>query len=88
MPERPPLGNARASPARRGTGECTPTRRALSSAPSANEDDEIFPDPMSEAIAEGWRSSAVKAFQRQLVAEQELSSDPKQYTYRFKETER
>jgi NAD(P)-dependent dehydrogenase (short-subunit alcohol dehydrogenase family) len=32
------------------------------------EDEEIFPDPMSEAIAEGWRSSAVKALQRQFAA--------------------
>jgi NAD(P)-dependent dehydrogenase (short-subunit alcohol dehydrogenase family) len=33
-----------------------------------NEDEEIFPDPMSRAIAEGWRSSAVKALQRQFAA--------------------
>jgi short-subunit dehydrogenase len=32
------------------------------------EDEEIFPDPMSEAVAEGWRSSAVKALQRQFAA--------------------
>lgn len=32
------------------------------------EDEEIFPDPMSEAIAEGWRGSAVKALQRQFAA--------------------
>jgi NAD(P)-dependent dehydrogenase (short-subunit alcohol dehydrogenase family) len=32
------------------------------------EDEEIFPDPMSAAIAEGWRSSAVKALQRQFAA--------------------
>jgi NAD(P)-dependent dehydrogenase (short-subunit alcohol dehydrogenase family) len=31
-------------------------------------DEEIFPDPMSEAIADGWRSSAVKALQRQFAA--------------------
>ena len=31
-------------------------------------DEEIFPDPMSEAIAEGWRSGAVKALQRQFAA--------------------
>ena len=31
-------------------------------------DDEIFPDPMSETIAEGWRSGAVKALQRQFAA--------------------
>jgi NAD(P)-dependent dehydrogenase (short-subunit alcohol dehydrogenase family) len=28
---------------------------------------EIFPDPMSEPIAEGWRGSAVKALQRQFA---------------------
>ena len=31
-------------------------------------DEEIFPDPMSEAIAEGWRGSAVKQLQRQFAA--------------------
>lgn len=31
-------------------------------------EEEIFPDPMSEAIAEGWRSSALKALQRQFAA--------------------
>jgi NAD(P)-dependent dehydrogenase (short-subunit alcohol dehydrogenase family) len=30
-------------------------------------DEEIFPDPMSETIAEGWRSGAVKALQRQFA---------------------
>jgi short-subunit dehydrogenase len=33
-----------------------------------NGDEEIFPDPMSEAIAEGWRRSAVKELQRQFAA--------------------
>lgn len=33
-----------------------------------NEEEEIFPDPMSEAIADGWRSSAPKALQRQFAA--------------------
>ncbi len=33
-----------------------------------NEDEEIFPDPMSKSVAEGWRSSAVKALQRQFAA--------------------
>jgi NAD(P)-dependent dehydrogenase (short-subunit alcohol dehydrogenase family) len=33
-----------------------------------NGDEEIFPDPMSETMAEGWRSSAVKALERQLAA--------------------
>jgi NAD(P)-dependent dehydrogenase (short-subunit alcohol dehydrogenase family) len=32
------------------------------------ENEEIFPDPMSDAIAEGWRTSAVKALQRQFAA--------------------
>ena len=30
-------------------------------------EEEIFPDPMSEAIAEGWRNSAVKELQRQFA---------------------
>ncbi len=34
----------------------------------ARGDEEIFPDPMSGTIAEGWRSSAVKALQRQFAA--------------------
>lgn len=33
-----------------------------------NEEEEIFPDPMSEQVAEGWRNSAVKALQRQFAA--------------------
>ena len=33
-----------------------------------NEEEEIFPDPMSEAVAEGWRKSAVKELQRQFAA--------------------
>jgi NAD(P)-dependent dehydrogenase (short-subunit alcohol dehydrogenase family) len=32
------------------------------------EEEEIFPDPMSEAIAEGWRTGAVKALERQFSA--------------------
>jgi len=31
-------------------------------------DEEIFPDPMSASIADGWRGSAVKALQRQFAA--------------------
>jgi NAD(P)-dependent dehydrogenase (short-subunit alcohol dehydrogenase family) len=31
-------------------------------------DEEIFPDPMSELIAEGWHNGAVKALQRQFAA--------------------
>ncbi|MER8708796.1 SDR family NAD(P)-dependent oxidoreductase [Mesorhizobium sp. M0323] len=33
-----------------------------------NGEEEIFPDPMSESLAEGWRSSAVKALERQFAA--------------------
>ncbi|MER9967376.1 SDR family NAD(P)-dependent oxidoreductase [Mesorhizobium sp. M0060] len=29
-----------------------------------NGEEEIFPDPMSESVAEGWRNSAVKALER------------------------
>jgi NAD(P)-dependent dehydrogenase (short-subunit alcohol dehydrogenase family) len=32
------------------------------------EEDDIFPDPMSESIAESWRSGAVKALERQNAA--------------------
>jgi NAD(P)-dependent dehydrogenase (short-subunit alcohol dehydrogenase family) len=32
------------------------------------EEEEIFPDPMSESLAEGWRSGAVKGLQRQFAA--------------------
>jgi hypothetical protein len=31
-------------------------------------EDEIFPDPMSASLAEGWRSGAVKALERQFAA--------------------
>jgi NAD(P)-dependent dehydrogenase (short-subunit alcohol dehydrogenase family) len=31
-------------------------------------EEEIFPDPMSESIAEGWRGGAVKGLQRQFAA--------------------
>ena len=31
-------------------------------------EEEIFPDPISESVAEGWRSSAVKALERQFAA--------------------
>jgi hypothetical protein len=31
-------------------------------------EEEIFPDPMSEAIAESWRGSVVKSLQRQFAA--------------------
>ena len=33
-----------------------------------NEEEEIFPDPMSETMAEGWRTSALKALERQMAA--------------------
>jgi hypothetical protein len=31
----------------------------------ANEEEDIFPDPMSASIAESWRSGAVKAMERE-----------------------
>jgi NAD(P)-dependent dehydrogenase (short-subunit alcohol dehydrogenase family) len=36
-------------------------------------DEEIFPDPMSASMAEGWRSGAVKALERQFAAYVEAS---------------
>jgi hypothetical protein len=33
-----------------------------------NGEDEIFPDPLSESVAEGWGNGAVKALERQLAA--------------------
>ena len=36
-------------------------------------EEEIFPDPMSESMAEGWRSGAVKALERQFAAYVEAS---------------
>ncbi len=32
------------------------------------EEEDIFPDPMSQSLAEGWRNSAAKALERQLAA--------------------
>jgi hypothetical protein len=31
-------------------------------------EEEIFPDAMSESVAEGWRNGAVKALERQFAA--------------------
>ena len=33
-----------------------------------NDEQDIFPDPAPAAIADSWRSGAVKAFERQLAA--------------------
>ena len=33
----------------------------------AKGDEEIFPDPLSASIAEGWRAGAVKALERQFA---------------------
>jgi NAD(P)-dependent dehydrogenase (short-subunit alcohol dehydrogenase family) len=33
-----------------------------------NEEEEIFPDPMSQSVAESWRSGAAKALERQFAA--------------------
>jgi short-subunit dehydrogenase len=41
------------------------------------EEEDIFPDPMSEAMAESWRSGAAKALERQnaaLVAAEPVNS--------------
>jgi short-subunit dehydrogenase len=32
------------------------------------DDEEIFPDPMSEALAESWNGGAAKAFERRFAA--------------------
>ncbi len=32
------------------------------------DDEDIFPDPMSESMADSWRSGAVKALERQNAA--------------------
>ena len=32
------------------------------------EEEDVFPDPMSQSVAEGWRNSAAKALERQLAA--------------------
>jgi hypothetical protein len=31
-------------------------------------DEDIFPDPMSESVAEGWRAGVAKALERQFAA--------------------
>ena len=33
-----------------------------------NDEEDIFPDPMSQSMAESWRSGSVKAFERELAA--------------------
>ena len=33
-----------------------------------NGEDDIFPDPLSQSLAESWRTGQVKAFERQLAA--------------------
>jgi hypothetical protein len=33
-----------------------------------NGQEEIFPDPMSESLAQSWRSGAAKALERQYAA--------------------
>jgi hypothetical protein len=32
------------------------------------EEEDVFPDPMSQSVAEGWRNSGAKALERQLAA--------------------
>jgi NAD(P)-dependent dehydrogenase (short-subunit alcohol dehydrogenase family) len=60
-----------------------PTARAILDGVEKGEE-EIFPDPMSEAIAEGWRSSAVKELQRQFAAYVEQTPiNQEERTHRF-----
>jgi hypothetical protein len=33
-----------------------------------NDEEDIFPDPMSESMAESWRGGAAKVLERQLAA--------------------
>ena len=33
-----------------------------------NDEEDIFPDPMSESMAQGWRSGPAKALERQYAA--------------------
>ena len=40
--------------------------RAIFDAVDRGEED-IFPDPLAQSLADGWRNSAVKAFERQLA---------------------
>jgi hypothetical protein len=40
-------------------------------------EDEIFPDPMAQSLAEGWRAGVAKQFERQnaaLVVDQPLAA--------------
>jgi hypothetical protein len=30
-------------------------------------EEDIFPDPLAQSLADGWRNGAVKAFERQLA---------------------
>jgi NAD(P)-dependent dehydrogenase (short-subunit alcohol dehydrogenase family) len=39
-----------------------------------NGEEDIFPDPMSQSLAESWRSGAVKAFERQNAAVLEMAA--------------
>ena len=32
-----------------------------------NGEEDIFPDPLAQSLADGWRNGAVKAFERQLA---------------------
>ena len=40
-----------------------------------NGEEDIFPDPMSEAMAESWRNGAAKALERQNAALVEAAYD-------------
>jgi NAD(P)-dependent dehydrogenase (short-subunit alcohol dehydrogenase family) len=41
-----------------------------------NGEEDIFPDPMSQSLAESWRSGAVKAFERQNAAFVAAEAEP------------
>ncbi|MGO9216733.1 MAG: hypothetical protein ACLP5E_03005 [Streptosporangiaceae bacterium] len=55
------------------TAECV--ARAILDGVELGEED-IFPDPMSQSLAEGWRGGAVKAFERQLAASADAEPVP------------
>jgi len=43
-------------------------RKFYGDAVEKEEEEDIFPDPMSQSVAEGWRNSAAKALEHQLAA--------------------
>jgi len=49
--------------------------RAIFDAVDRGEED-IFPDPLSQSLADGWRNGAAKAFERQLAERRQAGEDP------------